>query len=136
MNKIANFFKNNWYYILGVVLLVIIVVVIIRRRRDNNGSGALEPETPVKEQDATFPLQPYSLANAYSPERGSAGKQVAKLQQIYNENISTGTPLVVDGLYGPNSLAAFKGFFDNEIATNGIVQKAQYEQILTKHAQA
>lgn len=127
MENIINFLKKNWYYIAAVVL-VIVVIVIIRRRRANgeeeSGSGLL----------ATFPLQPYSVAKTYSSAKGSKGNQIKKLQTIYNKQITSGTPLDVDGKYGPRSEGVFIGFFGDMINPNGVITEAQYNAILEKFA--
>ena len=137
MENIINFLKKNWYYIAAVVL-VIVVIVIIRRRRsngddDNSDTGHL---TGAEDINATFPLQPYSLVKTYSSAKGSKGNQIKKLQSIYNNNNSGGTPLDVNGKYGPKSEAVFKGFFTEttEINPNGTITEAQYNAILEKFA--
>jgi len=151
METIINFFKKNWLKV-AIVLLVIIVVVIIRRKNrkkdnysatiDNGQSGGDEQswdgdqswgggDTPSAK--AKFPLQPRSLAGSYSNAKGSMGSQIKTLQMIYNANATTGTPLNVDGKYGPKSEGAFTGFFYDMIASNGTINESQYEQILKKY---
>ena len=134
MENIINFLKKNWYYIAAVVL-VIVVIVIIRRRRANgekeSGSGLL---LGAEDINATFPLQPYSVVKTYSSAKGSSGSQIKKLQTIYNNNISNGTPLDVDGKYGPKTEGVFIGFFGDMINPNGVITEAQYNAILEKFA--
>lgn len=130
MENIINFLKKNWYYIAAVVL-VIVVIVIIRRRRAN---GEEESGSGAEDINATFPLQPYSVAKTYSSAKGSKGNQIVKLQSIYNKHISSGTPLKVDGKYGPDSEGAFIGFFGEMINPNGVITEAQYNAILEKFA--
>ena len=86
--------------------------------------------------DAKYPLTPYTLAGEYSKEKGSMGSQIKTLQMIYNANNKSGSPLDVDGKYGPKSLGAFLGFYYDMIATNGQITQAQYEQILKKYNNA
>ena len=130
MENIINFLKKNWYYIAAVVL-VIVVIVIIRRRRNNSEE---ESGSSAKDINATFPLQPYSVVKTYSSAKGSKGNQIKKLQSIYNKQISSGTPLDVDGKYGPKSEGAFIGFFGDMINPNGVITEAQYNAILEKFA--
>lgn len=133
MENIINFLKKNWYYIAAVVL-VIVVIVIIRRRRANgeeeSGSGLL---LGAEDINATFPLQPYSVAKTYSSAKGSKGNQIKKLQSIYNKQNSSATPLDVDGKYGPESEGAFIGFFGDMINPNGVITEAQYNAIMAKY---
>ena len=134
MENIINFLKKNWYYIAAVVL-VIVVIVIIRRRRangeDESGSGLL---LGAEDINATFPLQPYSVVKTYSSAKGSKGNQIKKLQTIYNNNVSNGTPLDTDGKYGPRTEGVFIGFFGDMINPNGVITEAQYNAILEKFA--
>lgn len=136
MEDIIKFLKKNWYYVAAVVLLIVIVVVIKRRKKKIENPDYPDPEnteTPEGLKDATYPLQPYSIAGNYSADRGSMGTQIKFLQQLYNDNLTTGTPLVTDGKYGPKTLGAFLGFFGNEIASNGVINEAQYDQIIKNH---
>ena len=130
MENIINFLKKNWYYIAAVVL-VIVVIVIIRRRRAN---GEEESGSSAKDINAMFPLQPYSVAKTYSSAKGSKGNQIKKLQTIYNNNVSNGTPLDTDGKYGPRTEGVFIGFFGDMINPNGVITEAQYNAILEKFA--
>lgn len=137
MEDIIKFLKTNWLYVAAVVLLIVIVVVI-RRRKKKIEKNAFYPdpentETPEGLKDAAYPLQPYSVAGNYSADRGSMGTQIKFLQQLYNENLTTGTPLVTDGKYGPKTLGAFLGYFGNEIASNGVINEAQYDKIIKNH---
>lgn len=130
MNSIKNFIKNYWVWIGFAVILIVISIVMYRSRKKR-----LEEEAKIVEQtgqDASFPLQPYELVSVYSAAKGSMGAQIKKLQEINNANNTTDEPLVVDGKYGPKSLAAFRNTFANDIASNGTVAKSQYEQILSK----
>ena len=134
MENIINFLKKNWYYIAAMVL-VIVVIVIIRRRRNNgeeeSGTGLL---LGAEDINATFPLQPYSVVKTYSSAKGSKGNQIKKLQAIYNNKISNGTPLDVDGKYGPKTEGAFIGFYGDMINPNGVITEAQYNAIVEKFA--
>lgn len=136
MEDIIKFLKKNWYYVAAVVLLIVIVVVIRRRKKKIENPDYPDPEntvTPEGLKDATYPLQPYSIAGGYSADRGSMGTQIKFLQQLYNDNLTSGTPLVTDGKYGPKTLGAFLGYFGNEIASNGVITEAQYDQIIKNH---
>ena len=130
MENIINFLKKNWYYIAAVVL-VIVVIVIIRRRRNNSEE---ESGSSAKDINATFPLQPYSVVKTYSSAKGSKGNQIKKLQTIYNNNVSNGTPLDTDGKSGPRTEGVFIGFFGDMINPNGVITEAQYNAILEKFA--
>ena len=135
MNGILNFLKKNWYWVAAVVLLIVVVVIIRRRKRQilyyNPETG--EDIVDSADNKATFPLTPRSLAGAYSNKKGSMGSQIKTLQRFYNENNKSGTPLDVDGKYGPKSLGAFLGFFGDEISSNGVITEAQFGQIVIKH---
>lgn len=136
MNGILNFLKKNWCWVAAVVLLIVVVVVVLRRKNKSDDETIVDPEnteTPDGLKDATYPLQPRSLAGSYSAEKGSMGTQIKFLQQIYNDNLTSGTPLATDGKYGPKTLGAFLGYFGNEIASNGVITEAQYDQIIKKH---
>lgn len=130
----VNFIKKNWYWLVGAIVLIVVVRIVIRRRNAENeeenqntaGSGSSSP-------DAKFPLQPYTLVNEYSTDKGSMGSQIKTLQMIYNANNKSGSPLDVDGKYGPKTLGAFLGFYYDMIASNGTISEGQYEQILKKY---
>ena len=133
MKSILNFLKNNWLWIAAA--LVVIAIIIIRRKRqpepvEPGGTGAT---TVASNSEAKFPLQPYTLVNEYSTDKGSMGSQIKTLQMIYNANNTSGTPLDVDGKYGSKTLGAFLGFFYDMIASNGTISESQYEQILKKY---
>lgn len=121
MNLPINLKDRKTQLIIGGIILAIVAFFLIRRwiKKGKN--------------DATYPLQPHSLAGSYSAEKGSMGTQIQFLQQIYNDNLTSGTPLATDGKYGPKTLGAFLGYFGNEIASNGVITEAQYDQIIKKH---
>ena len=135
MENIFNFLKKNWYYVAAVVVLIVVVVIIRRRNKSSETTLIEGSETTAgtTNTNAKFPLQPYALAGEYSTEKGSMGSQIKTLQMIYNKNNTNGTPLDVDGKYGPKSLGAFLGFFYDMIASNGTIMEAQYNQILQKY---
>lgn len=135
MESILNFLKKNWLWVAAAVVVIAIVIIIRRRKRqvDPVFPGGDENPTVASNSEAMFPLQPYALVNEYSPAKGSMGSQIKTLQMIYNANNKSGSPLDVDGKYGPKSLGAFKGFFYDMISSNGTIQKAQYEEILKKY---
>lgn len=139
MNLPINLKDRKTQLIIGGIILAIVAFFLIRRwikKGKNEDSDYPDPEntvTPDGLKDATYPLQPRSLAGSYSADKGSMGTQIQFLQKLYNENLTTGTPLATDGKYGPKTLGAFLGFFGNEIASNGVITEAQYDQIVKKH---